>query len=542
MHANEPSTTPANRKGARLTDGKAHTLDHSRRSFLYSLGAAGAGSFLLGRTPVNTLRPSALTQALSLLDNDRILVLLRLKGGNDGLNTFIPVHHYGAYERARPELRIPERETVGFTANLAGHPRLGPLKRLWDEGQMRVVRNVGYPEQSLSHFRSADIWATASDSDTVVPSGVLGRYLEGEFGDFLSNPPEMPPAIQIGGQGNLLFNNSDDFNYAISTNNPNQLYDIVRSGQLHRMDNLPEGSYGEQLGYVRAVANTTFRYAGVLSQAYDAGANDTEYLQDSLGLQLSLVARMLKGGLRTRLFVVELDGFDTHAEQLEKHAELLDSVATNTAAFYEDLARADLDNQVLTMTISEFGRRVGQNGSMGTDHGAAAPVMLFGPGLNGNGVTGGLPDLSRVDGSGNLIHSIDFRRLYATVFSDWLCLPAHVVDDMTGGGFARMPELGLTCQGSVSTSAPAAAAFPFTAYLVGREAVLAYELPGPAQVTIDFFDTAGRRLRTAYSGRRPGGEQTQRLLLDGGHLASGIYVVSIKVNGRRHSRKLGLFH
>lgn len=543
MQVNNQKIKKELRRGERLRDGKAHTIDHSRRSFLHSLGIAGASGFFLNKLPVNTLSPSPLTQALVEGDDERVLVIIRLKGGNDGLNTFIPLHDYGTYQSLRPNLQIPRNELVGFSEELQGHPQLRPLQSLWEEGQMRVIQNVGYPEPNLSHFRSSDIWATASDSDVVEPSGALGRYLEETYPDFLTNPPETPPAIQIGGAGNLLFNNADDFNYAISTENPQQLAAIAESGRLYDIANLPDCTYGEQLGYVRGVANTTFRYAGVLADAYEMGRNTAEYHEDRLGVQLALVARMLRGGLKTRLFVVELDGFDTHAEQLKAHANLLNSVSRNTRAFFEDMKDGELEDRVLAMTISEFGRRIFENGSMGTDHGSSAPMMLFGKGLNGNGMIGGLPDLAQVDGTRNLIYQTDFRSVYATVFSDWLCLPTAAVENMVGGPFPRMENLGLVCQGITSSTDPntSASTLAMKVYQNGADVVVEYELPAAADVGIHFFDVSGRKISTPFKGKGLPGENLQRLRLNSSQWASGIYIVSLEVNGRMYSRKLGFF-
>ncbi|MFT5998467.1 MAG: hypothetical protein ACI81P_000920 [Neolewinella sp.] len=537
-------TNPGLRKGDSLKDGLAHDQDHGRRNFLRNLGILGTSGFLLNKLPVNAMASSPLSAALSATgdDNDRVLVLIRLKGGNDGLNTLVPIHDFGKYEMLRPDIHIPRNEVVELTSTLGLHPQLDPLRGLWDEGEMRAVQNVGYPQHNLSHFRSSDIWASASDSDEVVTSGVLGRYFNDQYPDFLSSPPETPPAIQIGGPGNLLFNNEDDFNYAISTENPTQLYEIARTGQLYDVSSLPECTYGEQLGYIRAVANTTFTYAGVLAEAYDAGVNSAEYENDRLGDQLALVARLLRGGLGTRFFVVELNGFDTHANQPVAHANLMNSLSKNVKAFFDDMKTGAIDDKVMAMTFSEFGRRIFQNGSNGTDHGTAAPVMLFGKGLNGSGHTGGLPDMNDVDNGFNLKYKVDFRSIYATVLSNWLCIPSDLVDQIMGASFARLEDLGLFCQGTTSTRTPSqAASLQVNAYLNGGEMVVDYTLPGASNVGIHFFDVAGRKLSSPFQGRQPAGQQSQRFSLSNIGWASGIYVVSLEVNGRMYSRKVALF-
>jgi uncharacterized protein (DUF1501 family) len=538
----QKNTSSGNRKGAKLADGLAHDQDHSRRGFLRNLGILGTSGFLLNKLPIGSLSLSSpLTAALADGNEDRVLVLIRLKGGNDGLNTIIPVHDFGTYQAQRPDIYVPRNEAVDLTSTLSLHPQLQPLSTLWNDGQMRVIQNVGYPDQNLSHFRSSDIWATTSDAEETVSSGVLGRYINDLYPDFLSTPPETPPAIQIGGVGNLLFNNADDFNYAISTENPTQLYEIARTGQLYDVNDVPECTYGEQLGYIRAVANTTFRYAGVLSEAFDAGVNSAEYENDRLGDQLALIARLLRGRLGTRLFVVELEGFDTHADQVNGHAYLMNSLSKNITAFYNDLADGGIDERVLGMTFSEFGRRSYQNGSQGTDHGAAAPLMLFGKGLNGNGTTGGLADLQNTN-NGNLNYQVDFRSVYATVLSNWLCIDSDLVDSVMGQRFERMEDLGLYCQGVTSTRTPdRSASINMNAYLSGGDVVIDYNLPAAANVGIHFFDVSGRKISSPFQGRRSAGLQTQRLAMSNIGWASGIYVVSLEVNGRMYSQKLGFF-
>ena len=537
------SSSTSNRRGYRLSDGPAHQRDHAafgRRDFLRSLGVLGTGSLLLNKLPVSALGASPLAAALNGADEDRVLVFIRLKGGNDGLNTFIPVHDFGNYQQLRPDVHIPRAQTVRLSDDLHMNDALAPLTRLWNDGAMRVVRSVGYPDQNLSHFRSSDIWATTSDSREYVSSGVLGRYLDDVYPDFLTDPPETPPAIQIGGSGNLLFNNPDNFNYALSTENPTQLYNIARSGVLHELEGLPECSYGEQLGYVRAVANTTFRYAGVLSETYDRGTNSVEYANDRLGDQLALVARLLRGGLGTRLFVVELDGFDTHATQPDAHRRLLTSVGENVAAFFADMTDAGQEDRVLAMTFSEFGRRIEQNGSMGTDHGAAAPLLVFGKGLNGNGSIGAPPDLNDTDEFGNLKFEYDFRSVYATVLSDWLCLGPEATADFMGAEFAPLQELGLQCSSSpVSVNDQRTTGLPFRAYATSPGTLVAeFELPTAGPVTLHAFDTQGRRLATLLAERMGAGAQVRTVQLSGTARTGGIYILGLEYQGRLYSAKV----
>jgi len=453
-HKNNQNKKGKLRHGAALEHGAAHGQDHkrwSRRNFLSGLGLAG-GSMVLGNMPITSLAASPLGFMLNAGLSDRVLVLIRLNGGNDGLNTIIPLDQYGVYQANRPQIAIPESQVINLTAETGMHTNMADLTPLWNEGKMKVVNSVGYENHNLSHFRSTDIWHSASDANVLDQSGWLGRFLENEYPDYLTNAPENPPAVQIGSPGSILFNGMAENNpsYGVLTNNPEQLAEIAATGRLYDVDSLGDCHYDDQLVYLRSIANTTFQYAGVINEAFENSTTDADY-PNTLGDQLSLIARLIKGGLQTKFYMVTLGGFDTHAGQLNDHAQLLDNLSKSVNAFYEDLAVGGKDKDVLSMTYSEFGRRVQQNASNGTDHGTAAPVMIFGEGLNGNGIVGDNPNLSDLDPNDNLKYATDFREIYATVLENWLCIEPDLVDNILGKSFDRIDELGLTCNDSVSS-------------------------------------------------------------------------------------------
>ncbi len=485
------------RPGESLHNEKAHQDDHSswsRRSFIRNLGIAGGVSLFMGKTSVTALASNPLLKALDNADSDRILVLIRLKGGNDGLNMIIPLFDYGTYQQLRPSIRIPENQVIKLSEAFGIPSHMSPLENLWNEGQMKVINSVGYPEQNLSHFRSSDIWASASDSDTTDTSGWLGRYLEQELPEFLENPPEHPPAVQIGGTGNLVFNNSSMNNMSMIVNDPQQLAEIAQNGQLYDVSEVPDCYRGEQLGYLRTVANSTFRYAGILSETYDKGQNQVEYNINELENQLSIVARLIKGGLSTRLYMVTLDGFDTHAAQNNIQPYLLNVLSTGIQNFFADLQKSNDNKRVLATTFSEFGRRIEQNASQGTDHGAAAPVMMFGPGLEGNGILGKAPDLHDLDPIGNLKFDIDFRQIYASILEHWLCIEKAQVDAILGQSFDSLPDLGLQCSPITATRQHAMARIPFRVLYLGDRFRVQYELPQAMKVNIGLYNLSAQRI------------------------------------------------
>jgi len=531
------------RHGAALEHGDAHRQDHqrwSRRSFLRNLGMLGSGTMLLSKLPVTALGASPLTQALSNTETDRILVLIRLKGGNDGLNTIVPLGQYSTYRNGRPTIAIPENQLIGLNDHFAMPNTLAPLEPLWEEGRMKVVHSVGYPDQNLSHFRSSDIWASGSDADVLDDSGWLGRWLETTYPDFVLNPPVDPPAIQIGGAGNLAFNSKDMVNMGVVVNNPEQLARIAEDGQLYDPEDVPECYFGEQLSFVRTVANSTFKYAQVIHEAYERASNTVQY-SSQLGQQFALIARLIKGGLRTKLFMVTLDGFDTHSAQNNRHPQLMRQLSQGVEDFYTDLRAGQRDEDVLCMSVSEFGRRIEQNASGGTDHGAASPLLLFGAGLNGSGTVGQGPDLGNLDPVGNLPFETDFRSVYSTILENWLCVNPQTVDQVMGRSFNRIPELGVACMTTSVFGATQTTPLAHELLQQGSSVTLRYYLPTGSRVRAQLLDMRGRVLQDLSPGMQPAGWHDLRINLQQHRLAGAMYLLRMQAGQRVLTKKLNSF-
>ncbi len=539
-HPKKHKSSKKMRPGSALTHGKAHTEDHStwsRRSFLRNIGIAGSMSMMLGKLPVTAAVASPLSYALNNSETDRILVLIRLKGGNDGLNTIVPLYDYSTYINKRPKVGLKQNEITKLTDAIGIPKTFDPLYPFWEEGKMKVIHGVGYPEQNLSHFRSSDIWASASDANIFDASGWYGRYIADEYPDFLTNPPEVPPAIQIGGSANVAFNDTSMTNLAISVRDPEEIAEIAQTGQLYSIANLPECYYGEQVGFVRAVANNTFTYAGILSEAYKSATNSVEY-QGDLGSQLAIVSRLIKGNLGTKLYMVSIDGFDTHANQIEDHPPLMRELSSAIQNFYQDLAAGGRDKDVLSMTISEFGRRIEENGSDGTDHGAAAPMLLFGEGLNGNGFIGNAPDLKEVDEVGNLIFSIDFRSVYATVMENWLCVDGAKVDGIMGQQFDRITQLGISCNNQTTAiNEVLQEGIEHEAQYASSGAVyIRYKLKEGNHINLQVFNLIGQPITTLVNAYQPAGAYKTVFQGREKRLARGQYFYRIQVGSRVFSK------
>ena len=535
--------TNVNHSAKETKDAKdLHDQEHAtwnRRSFIQALGLAGAGSMMLGGTNVSATAPSPLSVALSQTENDNILVIIRLKGGNDGLNTIVPVYDYDTYANLRPTIYHHQNDLLALSPDFSLPNYMNPLESVWGDGNMKVIHGVGYPTQNLSHFRSSDIWASG-DAINVEPTGWWGRYFEDLYPDYLINPPAAPPAIQIGSIGNLVFDGSDN-NYAFSVANPEQLASVAESGNLHDVVTIPECVYGDKLLFMRAAANITFTYAGVINDAYMASTNEAPYTENSLSNQLAIIARMIKGGLGTKVYMVSLDGFDTHANQVEKHRALQEDLASSIKNFYDDLAPAGYDDKVLGMTISEFGRRPYENGSNGTDHGAASPTMLFGAGLNGSGFVGEHPDLDAGawDVNSNLVPSTDFRDVYASVLTDWFCLDPSVVNTILLNDNYETLDLGLNCQGLGRQDFGNISNFTHVPTYRNNRTYIEIKIEDTAHLDIKLFNILGQEVATLNSEiLYPGKHIIDVKATANMRLALGQYIYRINTRGQFYSKSI----
>ncbi|GAB5407871.1 MAG: hypothetical protein BalsKO_02360 [Balneolaceae bacterium] len=514
-------------KGSALEDGCHHHEHHdlhSRKDFLKKLGLFTAGSsFILGNRPVQALQSSSLFKKLAGLETNRVLVLIQLEGGNDGLNTIVPVEN-DIYYNARAELSISKSEAVSLTDTIGMHPVMSPLETLWNDGKMGVIQNVGYPSGDLSHFRSTDIWLTGSAHDEYLQTGWMGRNLDLRYPDFQENPAPSPLAVQIGGASSLLFK-GDSLDMGMTLNNVDILEYLLENGEIYSKEGLPNSLAGDEMEFMRTQANNSFRYADTIKNSYDSSSNKVEFSTESLGRSLSIVSRLIKGNLDTKIFLVSLNGFDTHANQLEDHASLLSILSNAVANFYADLAADNRSEEVLIATFSEFGRRVQKNGAAGTDHGTAAPLLVFGDQVEG-GMIGSDPKLgaSDLDEFGNLVHEYDFRQVYSTLLNDWFELDEDQTEATMGGSFERIPFL-KTGTGVSNESGSSPYAFqlqqnypnPFN-----PETTISFTLQNAQDVKLEVYDIQGRIVQTLVEGKRSAGSHTIRF--NASNLSSGTYL------------------
>lgn len=495
---------------------------------------------MLGHTPVKAFGVNPMLHALSQTNTNRILVLLQLEGGNDGLNTIIPIRN-DIYYQQRPNLGIRSRDALALSDDFSMHASMAPLQDLYRRGQMGIVHGVGYPEPNLSHFRSTDIWASASDSNDYLRSGWTGRSLESMYPTFAASPPEHPLGVQLGGSSLLFRGNTSSM--GMSLESPEQFENLAQGGTLYDTINVPTTTYGNEVAFVRQIANNTFRYAAAIQEASTRAQNKVDYPDGELAGQLAIIAKLIKGNLGAQVYVAQLGGFDTHSSQEEFHAYLLMELAGAVNAFIQDLEADNRMQDVLMMTFSEFGRTLWENGSAGTDHATAAPLFLFGPAAEG-GFHGNALDLSNVDDNGDVLHTTDFRSVYASVLTDWLEMDTASVESVLGRSFDTLPIVNTSGRSGSPTSADSTTVQgtfalhgnypnPFT-----RTTTVSYELRRSDHVQLRVFDLQGRLVETLADHVQTAG--IHRVVFAPSRLPSGSYFYRLETSAGTQSRKMTL--
>lgn len=405
------------------------TSSATRREFLRQFGAAGIVSFA-GLPPL-FLTHAAEVSSLERNPEKHVLVLIQLAGGNDGLNTLIP-HQDDAYYKARPGIAIPRNQVLKINDQLGLHPRLTGLKELYDEGKLAIVQGVGYPQPDRSHFRSMDIWQSAQPENANPRDGWLGRALDWQFdrdpslAEAMTLGTEKLPLAFVSGRVNVpTIRRKEDFQLVDGRTSESQRR--LKREVLDRVIAATPRTTGE-LDFLRRSTATALTSADRLKSMSGSYQPSVEYPQTGLAEQLKLVAQMIIAELPSRMYFVSLDGFDTHAQQEAGHAALLSELSGAIRAFEQDLSGHGAQKRVMLSTFSEFGRRVAENGSLGTDHGAASMLFTLTP--QKAGIFGTAPSLTDLD-DGDPKFTTDFRKVYAS-FLKWLDIPAEPV---LGGSF-----------------------------------------------------------------------------------------------------------
>ncbi len=399
--------------------------------------------FLLNSLPVRAFAAPELA-AEGCVYSDRAIVLVYLGGGNDGINNLVPIDQYDLYANIRPNLRLPLQSLVSLdqqldiTQAVSLHPSMTPVKDIYEQGKLNIVQGVGYPFPNRSHFKSSDIMMTGGDGldqNHSIQTGWMGRYLESYyngFEEYLSQELPDPLGVILGGPS-LGFHTHAQHSVEVElTNVGGFLQNVLSVNTGVALGTLPNNAYGDQLRHILQTENSLNKYAKKVDEVYRKGRNTESYPHArGLGYQLKMVARLLSGGSRTKIFITTLASFDTHANQVVQgdtvkgwHSSLLGDLSQALRAFQKDLHQLNVEDRVMTVVFSEFGRKITENANKGTDHGTLGPMYVMGSqvqaGMTGKNIridpellNGGAPDVDKQ-------LQYDYRQVFGTLLQDWL--------------------------------------------------------------------------------------------------------------------------
>jgi uncharacterized protein (DUF1501 family) len=558
---------------------------------------------ILGGIPMKTMAENSLTRMASQSTNNRVLVILQMHGGNDGLNAVIPYTDYDQYYSKRPNIAIPIKNsarkmirldtTLPSDAQVGLHPDMIGMKDLYDRGQMGIVQGVSYKNNNGSHFRGRDISFMGGSFDDYISSGWVGRYLQKEVDpkiypdDFPNLEMEDPLAIEMGNDVSLIFHQPGNIPTSVSINNPEAFDALVKQLEGFKDNGVdPRGyppaalvnsPYGKEVSWILGLEQKSKDYAERLAEVY-ARAKDANELSPSvtyprvypfnapagnlrnpLSRQLEIVAKLLDGGgqgVKTKVFLVKIGGFDTHADQVESydptmgaHAALMYHISSAMQAFQNDLKARGLDDRVLTVTTSEFGRRIGSNDSYGTDHGTGGPMYLFGKGVQ-PGVIGKVPDLTKE----NVEMQYDYRQVYASILRDWMLVDESVINDsiFKGNYFTGRNEddtadfQNITVANKIITGVEnnfianrfgLIGCYPNPA---NESTTITFKMNNTNHVNLSLLDNSGRVVKTLLNEQREEGEHSVSVTV--ADLPAGIYLYKLKTGFLNETKKMIVAH
>jgi uncharacterized protein (DUF1501 family) len=377
-----------------------------RRSFL-QVGSLATASLMLPKFL------KAFEQPLAVPPGNKVLVVLQLSGGNDGLNTVIPIRN-DIYYKVRPRLGIAKDKALLLTDETGLHPSLTAFKELYDDGSLGIMNGVGYPNPDRSHFRSMDIWHSASNSNEYVYTGWLGRYLDAQCAgcDKPTQALEIDDVLSMALKGEQM--------KGLAMKDPKRLYNTANEKFFKDIAANHKDEAGEQpVDYLYKTMAETISSADYIYQQSKLRPSKTQYPTTELGKSFQTISSLILSDINTKVYYVSLGSFDTHVAQEFQQKRLFTEMNDAIKAFVKDLKASNRFDDVLLTTFSEFGRRVSQNASGGTDHGTANNMFMIGGALKQKGVLNAMPDLSKLE-EGDLKHSVDFKDVYATILKNWL--------------------------------------------------------------------------------------------------------------------------
>ncbi|GJM36049.1 MAG: hypothetical protein DHS20C18_50500 [Saprospiraceae bacterium] len=512
-----------------------------RRHFLQTTGAVVSLPVLLNGMKISTLPQTALFNNMNL-ENDRVLVIIQLNGGNDGLNMIIPIDQYDNLANARANILLPENSILPATDTTGFHPAMTGLKSLYDDGRIGVVQSAGYPDQNRSHFRSTDIWTSGSPAGEFWTTGWLGRYFEERNPDFPENYPNQefpdPFAITMGStvsetcQGTVA-------NFSMTLNDPFNLTALTE-GEPGDVPNTP---YGEELTFLRTAIAQTNAYSENITAAAELGNNMATYPDDNrLALQLKNVALLMSGGLQTKVYIVSVGGFDTHANQVDindstigLHAELMGTLSEAISVFQEDLKLLGLEERAIGMTFSEFGRKIKSNDSFGTDHGTAAPLIVFGSCVNPQ-ILGDNPEIApQVAASEGVPMQYDFRDIYGSILMDWFEVEESEVTSSLYPEFTYLPVL-RNCSAVSSTDSILKPEIDLRCTPNPCRNLIRFQFTAEQEFgRLTIFDAMGSQIKVLFGQKLTAG--THEVTFDASRLPAGTYYAHLQMEGRQRTAR-----
>lgn len=472
--------------------------------------------------------------------DDRVLVVIRLNGGNDGLATVFPIDQYDNLVIQRSNVLVPENDIIGITNEVGFHPVMTGMETMFNNGNLGVIQNVGYPDQNRSHFRSMDIW-TSGLIDSPADTGWLGRNFDNHYPNYPDAYPDAqnpdPFAISMGYEVSATCQGlMANFSHAVV--DPTDVYNLNTSTSIN------DGTYhGSHVEYLTTLINQANAYGAQINDAANSGSSDAslyDIANNPLAEQLHHVANMIDGGLQTKVYVLNINGFDTHDSQVSStdptigaHANLIWRLSNAIASFQQDIQTLGLSSRVAGMTFSEFGRQIASNASYGTDHGDAAPMFLFGECLDFQ-VMGPNPVITdTIVNQEGVPMQIDFRDIYASVLRDWFGVDTADVQSLFEHTVTFYPVLG-ACNVGIKEKEE-----------IAKDQAIIYPNPAGANATVRFacmsewvkieiYDMQNRKVLDAYDGNLEQGRHDVPMTTE--NLPSGSYVVLIrKESGTVHS-------
>lgn len=537
----------------------------NRRKFLEMISMAGVGTpFLLNGMPSRFMNQFMDFNFSCDAVNERVLVILRLAGANDGLNTVIPVNQYDNYANLRPNIKIaqtgtgayiPLDTTVALTKQVGLHPSMTGFKSLYDSGKLTLLNGVGYPNPNYSHFRSENLMFAGKDgsNNQDLLDGVFGRYLGNLYPGLSGNPTTQNPdplAIQLGNLNPCLF-----YEHVTEKNIEYNLSGFQNTlfGGLQNLIIPQQSEYNDLLDYIKGVATSMDTYYNRVMAVFNAGNNSTtSYPTSTLAKQLKTVARLIKGGSKTKIFQVNLGGFDTHVNQIQSgstqlgnHANLLADISNSISAFQADIEALGIGHKIMTITFSEFGRQVRENSSLGTDHGDIAPFFVIGNNLSG-GVMGDHPLFTNTTSYyySQAQRKFDYRQIFASLLQDWLGADSGLISSTELQDFVTPTnKINIVSSSSVASAVCTTLG---TAEVATKNKMMVYPNPAKDYIHIDFpnemlgneayiyfYDASGRQVLTEKES-----VNNHRTNVFIGNLPNGNYIIKVKVKEDEFATKV----